>query len=98
MSFHPALDAVEVRIGADRDGCATVAHPARVHAVRRDEKIARYVEVRCREPELPAAAIPADDDPLDLGRTAEQRGCLLCLAGAQELPHSTRGDVLDDWH
>ena len=58
----------------------------------------RDVEIRGREPELPAAAVPADDGPLDLGRTAEQRRRPLRLAGVQELPHATRGDVLDERH
>src|SRR5262249_46322995 len=98
VRLHPALDAVEVRIGADRDRSPTVARPARVHAVRRDEELVRDVEVCGREPELPSAAVPSNDDSLDLGRATEQRRRPLYLPRTQELPHPARGDVLDERH
>ena len=98
MRLDPALDAVEVRVRANRDCRATIERPAGVDAVRRHEKLLRNVEVRGRKPKLAAASVPAHDDPFDLGRPPEQLRRSLRLAGVHELAHPARGGVLDEGH
>src|SRR4051794_41782361 len=96
MRLDAPLDTVEMRVRPDRHRRAPVVRPARIDAVRRNEEPFGDVQVRGGKPELAAASVTADDDPLNLRRSPEQRRGRLGLSGANELPDAARGDILDE--
>src|SRR2546421_5154758 len=98
MRLDPPLDAVEMRVRPDRHRRAPVVRPARIDAVRRNEERFGDVQVRGGKPELTATSVTADDNPLNLRRSPEQRRGGLGLAGVNELPDAARGDILDERH
>src|ERR1700751_4484008 len=98
MRLDAPLDAVEVRVRADRHSGRAAAGPAGVDAVGRDEQSVQDVEIRSRKPELTAASVPTHDDALHLWGPPEQRRRTLHLTGVDELPDPARGDVCQERH
>src|SRR5438270_2471660 len=95
MRLDAPLDAVEMRVRPDRYRRAPVVRPARIDAIRRNEESFGDVQVRGGKPELAATSVTADDNPLNLRRSPEQRRGGLGLAGVNEPPDAARGDILD---
>src|SRR2546425_8363199 len=96
--LHAPLLTAVVRVRPDRDRRTRPMPETGVDAVCGHDQARVDRQVRRREAERPAPRVAGDDDALDLGGPAEQRGRPLHLAAADKPADTRRGDALDERH